>query len=135
LNNKRCEASRYFRKKTAYLEAKIEKLESNSKIENIRDLYSGINDFKKSNQGRTNRVKDEKGSLFIELHSILARCSNHFSHLFNLHGVSNVRQREIHTTEPLVAKPSALVVEIAIARIKGHRSPGLDQIPAELINL
>jgi len=41
LNNKRCKANRYFRKKTAYLEAKIEKLESNSKIENIRDFYSG----------------------------------------------------------------------------------------------
>ena len=48
LNNVRCEVSRHFRnKKKAYLEAKIEELESNSKIKNIRDLYRGINDFKK----------------------------------------------------------------------------------------
>jgi hypothetical protein len=71
LNNKRREASRYFRKKTAYLKAKIEVLENSSKIENIMDLYSGINDFKKSNQGITNVVRDEKGDLFIEFHSVL----------------------------------------------------------------
>src|SRR5215510_333660 len=48
LNNVRRNASRYFRnKKKAYLEAKIEELETNSKINNIRDLYRGINYFKR----------------------------------------------------------------------------------------
>ena len=43
LNNVICEASRHFRnKKKAYLKAKIEELETNSKI---RDLYRSINDF------------------------------------------------------------------------------------------
>ena len=47
LDNVRREASRHFRnKKKAYLKAKIEDLETNSKIKNIRDLYRGINDFK-----------------------------------------------------------------------------------------
>ena len=47
-NNVRCEASRHFRnKKKAYLKAKIEELETNSKIKNIRDLYRGINDFRR----------------------------------------------------------------------------------------
>ena len=42
------EGSRHFRnRKKAYLKAKIEDLETNSKIKNIRDLYSGIIDFKK----------------------------------------------------------------------------------------
>jgi len=46
LNNVRCEASRHFRnKKKEYLKAKIEKLETNSKIQNIRDLYRDISDF------------------------------------------------------------------------------------------
>jgi len=48
LNNVRRIASRHFRNKLkAYLKAKIEELETKSKIKNIRDLYSGINDFKK----------------------------------------------------------------------------------------
>jgi hypothetical protein len=48
LNKVRRDASRHFRnKKKAYLKAKIEELETNSKINNIRDLYRGINAFKK----------------------------------------------------------------------------------------
>ena len=44
LNNVRHEVSRHFRnKKKAYLKDKIEELETNSKIQNIRDLYRGIN--------------------------------------------------------------------------------------------
>ena len=47
LNNVRRYASRHFRnKKKAYLKAKIEKLETNSKIKNIRVLYRGSNDYK-----------------------------------------------------------------------------------------
>ena len=44
-----------------------------------------------------------------------------------------VRQAEIHTAEPLVPEPSALEVELAIEKLKSHKSPGIDQIPAELI--
>ena len=30
-------------------------------------------------------------------------------------------------------EPSALKVELAIEKLKSHKSPGIDQIPAELI--
>jgi len=42
-------------------------------IKNIRDLYRGINDVKKGNQPRTNIVKDEKGDLVANSHSVLVR--------------------------------------------------------------
>ena len=51
----------------------------------------------------------------------------------NVHGVSEVRQAEIHTAEPLVPEPTALDVELAIEKLKSHKSPGNDQILAELI--
>ena len=63
----------------------------------------------------------------------MARWRNYFSQLFNVHGVKDVRQAEIHTAEPLVPEPSAAEVELAIDRLKSHKSPGIDQIPAELI--
>jgi len=93
LNNLRCEASRHFRnKKKAYLKAKTEELETNSKIKNIMD---------------------ERGDLVSNSHSILARWRNYFSQLLNVHGVNDVRQRELHTTEQLVPEPS--VFEFALA--------------------
>jgi hypothetical protein len=47
--------------------------------------------------------------------------------------VSDVRQIELHLAEHLVPWPSFLEVEIAIAKLKKYKSPGGDQIPAELI--
>jgi hypothetical protein len=63
----------------------------------------------------------------------MARWRNYFSQILNVHGVSDVRQVEIHTAEPLVPEPSAFEIEIAIEKLKRHKSPGIDQIPAELI--
>ena len=120
LNNVRRDASRHFRnKKKAYLKAKTEELETNSKIKNVRDLYRGIIDFMKGYQPRTNIVKDEKGDLFADSHSILSRWRNYFSQLLNVqHGVSNVRQAEIHTVEPLVPGPGAFEFEMTTDKIK-----------------
>ena len=69
LNDVRREAGRHFRnKKKEYLKAKIDELETNSKIKNIRDLYRGISDFKKGYQPSTNTVKNEKGDLVTDTH-------------------------------------------------------------------
>ena len=92
LNNIRRDASRHFRnKKKACLKVKIEELETNSKINNVRDLYRGINDFKKGYQPRTTIVKDEKGDLVADFHSIMARWRNYFSQLLNEQEVTEVR--------------------------------------------
>jgi hypothetical protein len=36
-------------------------------------------------------------------------------------------------TEPLVPEPKAFVAEIATEKLETYTSPGIDQIPAELI--
>jgi hypothetical protein len=46
--------------------------------------------------------------------------------------VSDVTLIEIHTAKPLVPGPSHLEVKISIAKLKKYKSPGSDQIPAEL---
>jgi hypothetical protein len=50
----------------------------------------------------------------------------------NVHDVSDVRQIEIHTAEPLVPGPSHLKVEIAIAELKKYKSSDINQSLAEL---
>ena len=122
LNNVRCDVSRHFRnKKKAYLTAKVEELETNSKVNNVRDLYRGINDFKKGYQPRTIIVKDEKGELVADPHSIMARWRNYFSQLLNVHENNDIRQTEIHTEETLVPEPSGFEFELAIGKLKNHQ--------------
>jgi len=67
--------------------------------------------------------------LFADSYSIVARWSNHFYQLLNVHGVNDIRQTEIHTEEPLLPERSAYEFELAIGKLKCKKSPGIDQIP------
>ena len=131
LNSVRRETSRHFRnKKKADLKAKIEELETNSKIKNIRDLYRGISDFKKGYHSRSNVVKNEKGDLVADSYSIVDRWTNCFSQLLNVLAVNDIKHTDIHTAEPLVPEPRAFEFDLAIEKLKSHKSPGIDQFPA-----
>jgi hypothetical protein len=77
-------------------------------------------------------VKDENDDLLANSHNILNRQKNYFTHLLNVH-VSDVTQIEVHTAEPLVPGPSHLEAEITLVKLKKYKSPGSDEIPAELI--
>jgi hypothetical protein len=119
LNDVRPEASRHFRnKKREHLKDKMNELATNSKKKNIRDLYRGINEFKRGYQSRNNLVKDENGDLVVDSLIILITWKNYFSQLLNVHNVSDVRQIEVHMTESLPPGTSRLEVEIAIAKLK-----------------
>jgi hypothetical protein len=79
-------------------------------------------------------VKDDKSDLFADSHNILNKWK-YFSQLLNVRKVSDVRQIEIHTAEPSVPDRNAFEVEIATAKFKRYKSPGSDQIPAQLIHV
>jgi hypothetical protein len=96
-------------------------------------LYRGINDFKKGYHHRINIIKDENGNLIADPENVLNRWKNFFNQVLNVHGVHDVRQMDIHTAETLVPEPSLVEVEIAIGKLKSYKSPGTDEIPAELI--
>jgi len=49
--------------------------------------------------------------------------------------MNDVRQTQIHAEEPLGSESSAIEVEMAIEKLKRHKSPGISEIPPELINL
>jgi hypothetical protein len=78
---------------------------------------------------------DGNGDLVTDCLSILASWRKHFVQLFNLYGVTDVRQTEIHTAKPQVPEPSAFEVKMATGNLKRHKSSGIDQISAELINV
>ncbi|PNF41609.1 hypothetical protein B7P43_G10463 [Cryptotermes secundus] len=86
LNNIIRETSRHFRnKKREYLKDKIDDLAMNSKNKNIRDLYRGINDFKRGYQPSSNLVMDENGDLLADSHNILNMWKNYISKLLNVY--------------------------------------------------
>jgi hypothetical protein len=123
----RCETTKTFRsKKREYLKGKINELEINNKSKNIRDLYTGINQFKKGYQPRINIIKDENDNLLADPQNVLNRQKNSFNNVLNVHGVHDVH-------EPLVPEPSLVEVETAVQKLRSYKSLGTDQILAKLI--
>jgi hypothetical protein len=134
VQNLRRETSRTFRKKKReYLKGKINELETNNKNRNIRNLYGGINEFKKGYQPRIHIIKDENGNLLADPQNVLNKWEIFFNQVLNVHGVHDVRQKDIQTAEPLVPESSPVEVGITIGKLKSYKSPETDQIPAELI--
>jgi hypothetical protein len=78
-------------------------------------------------------MEDENGDLLADSHNILNRWKNYFSQLLSVHNVSDVRQIEVHTAEPLVPGPNHLEVEVGIAKLKKYKSPCNDHILTGLI--
>jgi hypothetical protein len=72
LNNTRHEARSHFRNKNREcLKDKINELVTDSKNKNIRGLYRGINEFKRSYQPRSNLLNIENVDLLAYSHNIL----------------------------------------------------------------
>ncbi|KAJ4445522.1 hypothetical protein ANN_12202 [Periplaneta americana] len=65
----------------------------------------------------------------------LNRWKNYFAQLLNVHRPNrNDRDEiEIQTAEPFIPEPTLSEVEIVIENLKKYKSPGIDKIPAELI--
>jgi hypothetical protein len=62
-------------------------------------------------------VKEENGDLLADSHDILNRWMN-YSQLLKVQRISDVRQIEIHTAEPLVPDPSPFEFQISITKLK-----------------
>jgi hypothetical protein len=98
LNNVKHEASRQFwNKKKAYLKARIIDLATSSKNKNMRDMYRGINEFKRFYQPRNNLVKDRSGDLLRVSDKILSRRKSYLSHSLKVQNITDTREIEIHT--------------------------------------
>jgi hypothetical protein len=121
------------RHETSSLKDKINELETNNKIKNIRNLYRGINEFKKGYQPTINIIKDENDDLLADPQSVLHRWKNFFNQVQNVHGVHDVMQMNIHMAELLLPGTSLVEVEIAIGQLKSYKSPSTDQILVEFI--
>jgi hypothetical protein len=73
------------------------------------------------------------GDVLADSYKILNRWKNYFCQLLDVRGAGGVRQTEMHTAEPVVPQPNATEVEVATGKLKRYKSPGVDQIPSELI--
>jgi len=70
--------------------------------------------------------------IWLQIATVICGVDKPFLSAFNVRGVSDVRQAELHTAEPPVPEPSALEIELDIKKLKSHKTLGIGQIPTEL---
>jgi hypothetical protein len=92
------------------------------------DICTGINEFKKHYQCRTNLLKDDYNDLLADSHNILNIQKTCFCQLLNVYGINDVRQTEMHTAETLEPECSCFQVEIVTEKLERYKSPGIYQI-------
>jgi hypothetical protein len=76
------------------MKEKVDKLEENSKSKKIREMYKGINEFKKGYQPCTYVIKKHNGIIVAYTTSILSRWEQFFIVLLNVKGVKYTLQNQ-----------------------------------------
>lgn len=133
-SRKKIEAYRLLRrKKREHLNREIQFLESLNHNGNIREFYRNIKVHRKGFQTRTNKIRDNNGQLLGDTDGIIRRWKDYFQNLLNKPPIPQTRQNTYQRVEPLIEAPTYEEVVEAVNRLKARKSPGEDNIPAELI--
>lgn len=75
-------------------------------------MSSGVNEFNKGQQVRSNLEKDENGGRLAEFYSILNGCKNHLSQFLNLREADDFKQVVGYTAKLLVLEFSAFTLVV-----------------------
>lgn len=99
-------AAIYRGKKHEHQKGEIRKIETNSKENNPREMYKGINAIRKGFHSSSQLMKDEGGNLVTSENELLLLWKNYFDKLLNVHENSEETGDEIHTAELHVEEPT-----------------------------
>ena len=104
-------------------------------MNNSKKAYDNVKLLTKPKQSKVNSVKDKNGNILIEKNKILERWTEYCSQLYNYQPngdqeVLNPDETTNDDKEDVILKSE---IEAAIKTMKKEKSPGVDNIPDELI--
>ena len=122
--------------KKDYLIGKCQKIEDLQKDNRTREMYDEIKDLTKTFQPRLGVIKDENGNTFTEFEKIADRwkryCEEMYSDNQSTDTAQHCEQEGAQEEEPMLP-PLRSEIEWAINSLKDGKSPGCDNIQAEMI--
>ena len=121
--------------KEKWIEDQCEDIENNLSKNNSKKAYDTVKNLTKPKQSKVSTIKDKNGETLIEKNRILQRWTEYCSELYNheLNGdesVLDVPNSQSDDSENEIQKAE---IEEAIKKLKKGKSPGVDNIPGELI--
>ena len=122
------------RDRNDYIKKVCQELEEHSGNNSSRELYQCVNKLTNSSTSRLAIIKDKDGKVLTEDEDIKNRWKSYCEDLYSSQEVSD-EEHVASLTDSSEKEPEILLSEVkqAINRLKNQKSPGLDDIPSELL--
>ena len=125
-------------KKRQSIDAELDEIERQIQQGNVRAHHKQLRQVKKGYQARSNMIKGRNGAVLTNEDDILLEWEEHFKTLLNRPEPQNPiiderPQGADNDNEEHIPIPTLYEVKQAIKQLKNNKSPGCDEIPAELI--
>ena len=120
--------------KEDWIGAQCEEIETCLNKNNSKRAYQLVKDLTSEKQGRSSTIQDKSGTCLTEEKEILSRWTEYCSELYNYescgdNAVLDCSKPPEEDLQPILREE----VEIAVASLKKGKSPGVDNIPAKLV--
>ena len=121
--------------KEKWISDQCEEIEQSLKLNNSKKAYDTVKNLTKPKQAKVSSVKDKNGEIIVEKSKILERWTEYCSELYNykLNGDAKVLETNSSTNDDKENEILMSEIEEAIKSIKKGKSPGIDNIPGELL--
>ena len=121
------------RKKRQAIHKELDEIDKDRKEGRIRRHYQGVRKIRKGYQARPNMVKGENGEIITDDNKVIERWMTYFEKVLN-------RPEPENPVEPIIPfgpeieieAPTRYDVKNAIKKLRNNKSPGIDNIPAEI---
>lgn len=132
--NERRKVKRLMRKKKRdHLNKKLEQIEKEDSMKNIRSFYQLVKQQRRGIQVKGTLIKDKNGTNLTGNEAVRERWAEYFKELLNVEQEFIIEENIITSAELEDTPPSMSEVEYAITRLKNNKSPGVDEITSELL--
>ena len=121
------------RDKEKYINEQCKSIEDNSITNSIKDLYQGVKNLTNKFKPMIDTIKDENGKILGEVEEVKERWAHYSTDLYKKNPNTVVPQHTFVVNDKEELPPLYSEVAKAINELKANKSPGFDDITAELV--
>lgn len=122
------------KKKREDMKNRVKEIEEARQQKEIKCFYQAIqNTKKKQYKTKTTLIRNEDGQLLTGKNAVADRWAAYFQTLLNNNNDTDETDDYEHPNTDPILSPTMEEVEEAIKKLKNGKSPGIDQIPSELL--
>ena len=119
-----------------WMNEQCEKIEREFNKGNSKEAYKTISQITKTEQPRTSVIEDKDGHILTENEAVLNRWTEYCKDLYNYElkvDKESLGQTQDRETDPQTTQILRVEEEEAVKQMKNGKSPGIDNLPGELI--